>query len=91
MIQYNFFEYKMSIGDSINAHINKVISMENLLRILGQPIFEDMLIIKIVGNLPLSYNNIITTWTNVPANYCQLGNKAAPNEKISWRYMAGRT
>lgn len=57
----------MTIGDSINAHINKVMSIENLLKDLSQLIFKDMLITKIVCTLPLSYNNIITAWTSVPA------------------------
>ena len=48
MIQNGFFEYKMSIGDSINTRINKVMSVGNLLKDLGQPVPEEMLIGKIV-------------------------------------------
>jgi hypothetical protein len=60
----------MTVGDSINAHINKVMSIENILKDLSQPISKesDMLITKIVCSLPLSHNNIITAWTNVPAS-----------------------
>ena len=67
MIQNSFFEYKMCGGDSMNTHINKVLSMGNLLKDLGQPIAEEMLVTKIVCSLPPSYNNIIATWTNLPA------------------------
>ena len=61
MIQNNIFEYKMCAGDSINTHINKVLSMGNLLKDLGQLIAEEMLVTKIVCSLPPSYNSIITT------------------------------
>lgn len=37
-IQNNFFEYKMTPGDSITSHINKVLSIANLLRDLGKPL-----------------------------------------------------
>ena len=67
MVQNNFFEYKMSAGDSINAHVNKVMSMGNLLKDLGQLVPEDMLITKIVCSLPPSYNSVLATWTNVLA------------------------
>lgn len=67
MIQNSFFEYKMSIGGSINAHVNKIMSMGNLLKDLGQPVPEDMLITKIVCSLPPSYNSVIAAWTDVPA------------------------
>lgn len=56
----------MSASDSINAHVNKVMSMGNLLKELGQPVPENMLMTKIVCNLFLSYNNILVAWTNVP-------------------------
>lgn len=65
MVHNSFFEYKMSASDSINAPINKVMSMGNLLKDLGQPVHEDMLITKIVYSLPPSYNNILGTWTNI--------------------------
>ena len=60
MVQNSFYEYKMSIGDSINTHVNKVISMGNLLKDLGKPVDEDMLITKIICSLPPSYNSIVT-------------------------------
>lgn len=67
MVQNSFFEYKMSLGDSITTHVNKVVSMGNLLKDLGQPVQEDMVIAKMIFSLPPSYNNIIAIWTNVPA------------------------
>lgn len=66
MVQNSFFEYNMSTGDSINAHVNKVMSMGNLLKDPGQPVPEDMLKTKIICSLPPSYNSIIAAWTNVP-------------------------
>ena len=74
MVQNSFFEYRMSIGDSINTHVNKVLSMANLLKDLGKPVAEDMLITKIVCSLPPSYNNIITAWTNVPIEHETIAN-----------------
>ena len=50
----------MCIGDSINTHVNKVLSMANLLKDLGIPVAEDMFITKIICSLPPSYNNINT-------------------------------
>jgi hypothetical protein len=67
MLQNSFFEYKMSAGDSINTHVNKVLSMGNLLKELGHPVHEEMLITKIMCSLPSCYNNIVKAWTNVPA------------------------
>ena len=67
MHQNNFFEYKMRAGDSFNTHINKVLSMGNLLKDLGHPVHEEMLITKIMCSLPPCYNSIVTTWNNVPA------------------------
>lgn len=67
MVQNSFFEYKMSRGDTITTHVNKVISMGNLLRDLGKPVQEDMLVAKIFCSLPPSYNSILAAWNNVPA------------------------
>ena len=67
MLQNSFFEYKMRAGDSINTHIYKVLSMGNLLKDLGHPVHEEMLITKIMCSLPPCYNNIVTAWNNVPA------------------------
>lgn len=58
MVQNSFFEYKMSRGDTITTHVNKVISMGNLLRDLGKPVQEDMLVAKIFCSLPPSYNSM---------------------------------
>ena len=66
MVQNSFFKYKMSIGDSINTHVNKVISMGDLLKDLGKLVPEDMLITKIICSLPPNYNSIVTAWSNVP-------------------------
>lgn len=66
MIQGNFFEYKMQAGDSINTHVNKVLSMANLLKDMGQPVQEDVLLTKIICSLPASYNDVVAAWTNVP-------------------------
>lgn len=55
----------MIAGDSTNAHLNKVMSMENLLKDLGQPLHEDMLITKIVCNMPQSCNIILAAWINI--------------------------
>lgn len=67
MVLNSFFEYTMNTCDLLNAHVNKVTSMGNLLEGLGQPVLEDMLITKIVCSLPLSCNNILAAWTNVRA------------------------
>lgn len=67
MLQNSFFEYKMSAGDSINTQVNKVLSMGNLLKELGHPVHEEMLITKIMCSLPSCYNSIVTAWANVPA------------------------
>ena len=65
MVQNSFFEYKMSPGDSINTHVNKGLSMGNLLKDLGQPVPKEMLITKIICSLPPPYNSIVAAWTNV--------------------------
>ena len=65
-IQNSFFEYKMAMGDDINTHITKILSIGSLLKDLGKPIDDDMVITKIMCNLPASYNNIVTAWANVP-------------------------
>lgn len=67
MVQNNFFEYKMDMANTINTHVNKVVSMGYLLKALGQPIPQEMLITKIVCSLPPSYNSILAAWANVPA------------------------
>jgi hypothetical protein len=66
MVQNSFYEYKMSPGDTINSHINKVSSLGNLLKELGHPPTEDAMITKIMCTLPPSYNHIVTGWNNVP-------------------------
>ena len=48
-----------------------------LLKDLGQPVPEEMLLTKIICSLPSSYNSIITVWTNVPAQ-----EQTVPNLKI---------
>lgn len=58
MFQNNFVEYKMSLGDSNTTHVNKVMSMGNLLKDLGQLVQEDMVITKVICSLLSSYNII---------------------------------
>ena len=74
MVQNSFYEYKMNPGDSINTHVNKVISMGNLLKDLGKPIDDEMLVTKIICSLPSSYNSIVTAWTNVPTEQQTVAN-----------------
>ena len=64
-IQNSFFEYKMTTGDDISTHITKIPSIGSLLKDLGKPLTEDMIITKIMCSLPASYNNIVTAWANV--------------------------
>lgn len=52
-------------GDNINTHVNKVLALANLLKDLGKPVAEDMIISKIFSSLPPSYNSIIAAWTNL--------------------------
>lgn len=66
MAQNAFFEYKMNKGDSINTHVNKLISMGNFLKDLGQPVGEELLLTKIICSLPPSYNTCVAAWANVP-------------------------
>lgn len=73
-IQNSFFEYKMTIGDDINTHINKILSIANLLKDLGKPLDEDMIITKIMCSLPASYNSIVTAWANVPEEHQTIAN-----------------
>ena len=77
MVQNNFYEYKMSVGETINTHVNKVVSMGNLLKDLGKPVDEDMLVTKIICSLPPSYNSIVTAWSNVPSEQQTVGNLKA--------------
>ena len=77
MVQNNFYEYKMSVGDTINTHVNKVVSMGNLLKDLGKPVDEDMLVTKIICSLPPIYNSIVTAWSNVPIEQQTVGNLKA--------------
>lgn len=66
MVQHSFFDYKMAKGDSINTHINKIMSIGNLLKDLGKPLSDDLILSKMLGSLPPSYNGIRTAWINVP-------------------------
>ena len=74
MIQNSFFEYRMSIGDSINTHINKVLTMAKNLKDLGKPVEEDSIITKIICSLPPSYNSIVTAWANLPIEQQNVAN-----------------
>ena len=76
-IQNSFFEYKMAMGDDINTHITKILSIGSLLKDLGKPLGEDMTITKIMCSLPASYNSIVTAWANVPEDQHTI-----PNLKI---------
>ena len=67
MVINSLFKNKMDRTDIINAHVNKVVSMGNLLKDLGKPIPQDMLITKIIYNLLPSYNSILAAWANEPA------------------------
>lgn len=67
LLQSSFFNYKMHAGDSINTHVNKIMSMGNLLKEMGEPFTEKMLITKIICSLPVNYNSIIAAWANVDA------------------------
>ena len=78
MVQNSFYEYKMSPGDTINSHINKVLSLAGLLKELGHPPTEDAMITKIMCTLPASYKyHIVTGWNNVPADEQTVANLKA--------------
>lgn len=66
MVRNSFFKYKMDMTNTINTLVNKVVSMGNLLKDLGQPIPQKMLIAKLVYSLPPSYDSTLATWANVP-------------------------
>lgn len=51
MMKNSYFKNKMDRADTMNTHINKLVSMENFLRDLGKSIPQDMLIIKIIYSL----------------------------------------
>jgi hypothetical protein len=55
----------MQKGDTMNDHIDKVCEMAQVLKDLGETISDHALLNKIVGSLPLSYNNVVNAWTNV--------------------------
>lgn len=63
----SLFEYKMDRTNTINMHVNNVISMGYLLKDLGQPISQEMFNTKKVCSLPPNYNSILAAWANVPA------------------------
>ena len=59
MVWNSFFEYKKSSTYTINAHVNKVVSMGNLLKDLGQPIPQELLIIKILYDSPSNRTTLL--------------------------------
>jgi hypothetical protein len=68
----------MSPGDTINSHINKVLSLAGILKELGHPPTEDAMITKIMCTLPASYKyHIVTGWNNVPADEQTVANLQA--------------
>jgi hypothetical protein len=51
----------------MTTHINKVVSLANLLKDMGRPVIDETIITKIVCSLPESYNHVVAAWINVPA------------------------
>lgn len=59
MVWNSFFEYKRGSTYTINTHVNKVVSMGNLLKDLGQPIPQELLIIKILYDSPSNRTTLL--------------------------------
>jgi hypothetical protein len=53
-------------GDNITNHVAKVENIARVLKDIGQPITNEMIITKIICNLPPNYNNIVVAWDNLP-------------------------
>ena len=65
-LQGSFFNYRLTASDDIGSHIQTITKMVNVLADLRNPIPNNMLISKIICNLPPSYNSIVAAWSNVP-------------------------
>jgi hypothetical protein len=77
ILQTEFFDYKMKKGDNMNAHIDKLNEMAQVLRDVGEPISERVVMNKIVSSLPPSYNNVGSAWANVETDKQNMDNLSA--------------
>lgn len=59
-LKQQFFNYKMSKTDSIAQHLSKIDTMAQALSDIGEPVTEVDKIAKVIGSLPIKYNNFIT-------------------------------
>ena len=62
ILQGKFFDYKMTAMDNIASHVQHVNEMAVVLANLGN---ARLLLCQIICSLRSSYNNVITTWSNV--------------------------
>ena len=67
MIHAEFYDYKMTKGDSIKSHFNRIEHMAGVLKDLGEPLTDTQVITKILMSLPASYNSTVVAWANVPS------------------------
>jgi hypothetical protein len=67
----------MKKGDSMNAHIDKLNEMAQVLRDVGEPISERAVMNKIVSSLPPSYNSVGSAWVNVETDKQNMDNLSA--------------
>lgn len=72
-----FYDYRMSIGDSVAQHIAKIENMARQLKDLGEVVSDVTIMAKILGSLPSKYNALVTAWDSVDADKQTLENLAA--------------
>jgi len=64
VLQHNFYELHMKLDSDVVDHINNIELMANRLYDLGDPIFEQAIITKVISILPPNYKHLLFTSDN---------------------------
>lgn len=65
LIHERFYQYKMSVSDSVAEHISKVENLAQQLKDSGESVSDLAIITKILGTLPTKYRSLRQAWMSL--------------------------
>lgn len=65
LVHERFYQYKMSLNDSVAQHISKVENLAQQLKDSGEKVSDMAIITKILGTLPAKYRSLRQAWMSL--------------------------
>jgi len=74
LLQQKFFSYVKDPTNNISAHISELEKLANNLKLTGENITDNMLLTKILMNLPNSYQHFYSAWDSMQSENKMVNN-----------------